>query len=96
MAARSCSSSFPSAVRRVAAAAERIRKAVEAAAIPHPGRPGPETVVTLSVGVAPGEGDAESFLLAADSALYRAKSQGRNRMVVAGRWLAVPELAASP
>jgi two-component system chemotaxis response regulator CheY len=87
---------LPAGVRRVAAAAERIRKAVENAAIPHPGRPGPETVVTLSVGVAPGEGDVESFLLAADSALYRAKSQGRNRMVVAGRWLAVPELAASP
>ncbi|HEV3399083.1 MAG TPA: diguanylate cyclase [Actinomycetes bacterium] len=87
---------LPAGVRRVAAAAERIRKAVEDAAIPHPGRPAPETVVTLSVGVAPGEGDVESFLLAADEALYRAKSQGRNRMVVAGRWLAVAELAASP
>ena len=87
---------LPAGVRRVAAAAERIRKAVATAAIPHPGRPGPETVVTLSVGVAPGEGDVDAFLLAADSALYRAKSQGRNRMVVAGRWLAVPELAASP
>ena len=87
---------LPAGVRRVAAAAERIRKAVEHAAIPHPGRPGPETVVTLSVGVAPGEGDAEAFLLAADSALYRAKSEGRNRMAVAGRWFAVPELAGSP
>ena len=87
---------LPASVRRVAAAAERIRKAVEDAAIPHPGRPGQETVVTLSVGVAPGEGDVEAFLLAADSALYRAKSQGRNRMVVVGRWVALPELAASP
>ena len=87
---------LPAGVRRVAAAAERIRKAVEHAAIPHPGRPGPETVVTLSVGVAPGEGDVEAFLLAADSALYQAKSQGRNRMVVAGRWIALPELAGSP
>ena len=87
---------LPAGVRRVAAAAERIRRAVEHAAVPHPGRPGPETVVTLSVGVAPGEGDVDSFLLAADSALYRAKSEGRNRMVVAGRWIALRELAASP
>ena len=84
---------LPAPVRRVAAAAERIRKAVEHAAIAHPGRPGPETVVTLSVGVAAAEGDHESYLLAADAALYRAKSEGRNRMAVAGRWFAIPELA---
>ncbi len=86
---------LPAGVRRVAAAAERIRKAVEHAAIPHPGRPGPETVVTLSVGVAAADGEVESFLLAADSALYKAKSQGRNRMAVAGRWFAIPELTSS-
>ncbi len=87
---------LPAGVRRVAAAADRIRKAVEQEAIPHPGRPGPEAVVTLSVGVAAAEGDIERFLMAADAALYQAKSQGRNRMVVAGRWFALPELAASP
>jgi len=87
---------LPAGVRRVAAAAERIRKAVENAAIPHPGRPGPETVVTLSVGVAAAEGEPDSFLLAADAALYKAKSQGRNQMAVAGRWFAIPELAARP
>jgi diguanylate cyclase (GGDEF)-like protein len=86
---------LPAGVRRVAAAADRIRKAVEHEGIPHPGRPGPETVVTLSVGVAAAEGDIERFLMAADAALYQAKSQGRNRMVVAGRWFALPELAAS-
>jgi diguanylate cyclase (GGDEF)-like protein len=86
---------LPAGVRRVAAAAERIRKAVEHAAIPHPGRPGPGTVVTLSVGVAAAEGDVEDFLLAADAALYKAKSDGRNRMAVAGRWFAIPELATS-
>lgn len=85
---------LPAGVRRVAAAAERIRKAVQHAAIPHPGRPGPETVVTLSVGVAAAEGDTESYLLAADAALYKAKSAGRNRMAVAGRWFAIPELAS--
>ena len=87
---------LPAGVRRVAAAAERIRRAVEAAAIPHPGRPGPETVVTTSVGVAAADGEIESFLTAADTALYRAKNEGRNRMVVDGQWFAVPELAASP
>lgn len=87
---------LPAGVRRVAAAADRIRRSVEQEAISHPGRPGPETVVTLSVGVAAAEGDIETFLMAADAALYQAKSQGRNRMVVAGRWFALPELAASP
>jgi len=87
---------LPAGVRRVAAAAERIRKAVEHAAIPHPGRPGPETVVTASVGVAAGEGDTEAFLQAADVALYKAKSLGRNQMSVGGRGLAVPELLLSP
>lgn len=85
---------LPAGVRRVAAAAERIRKAVKHAAVPHPGRPGPETVVTLSVGVAAADGDTESYLLAADAALYKAKSEGRDRMAVAGRWFAIPELAA--
>jgi two-component system, cell cycle response regulator len=85
---------LPAGVRRVAAAAERIRKAVQHAAIPHPGRPGPETVLTLSVGVAAAEGDTDSYLLAADAALYKAKSEGRNRMAVAGRWFAIPELAS--
>ena len=87
---------LPAGVRRVAAAAERIRRAVEHAAIPHPGRSGPGKVVTLSAGVAPAEGDVEAFLLAADGALYRAKSSGRNRVVVAGQHTSVPELAASP
>jgi diguanylate cyclase (GGDEF)-like protein len=87
---------LPAGVRRVAAAAERIRRAVEAAAIRHPGRPGPGTVVTLSAGVAAAEGDVDSFLLAADAALYRAKSDGRNRVVVAGRPVAPRELAARP
>jgi diguanylate cyclase (GGDEF)-like protein len=92
---------LPAGVRRVAAAAERIRRAVEHAAVPHPGRPGPGTVVTLSAGVAGADGDTTAFLLAADNALYRAKSGGRNRVVVAaqpvvGELVAVPELAASP
>jgi len=87
---------LPAGVRRVAAAAERIRKAVEAAAIPHPGRPAPGTVVTLSAGVAGAEGDVDTFLRAADDALYQAKSEGRNRVVVATRPAVARELATSP
>ena len=63
---------LPTGVRRVAAAAERIRRAVEAAAIPHPGRPGPGAVVTCSAGVAAAVGDPTAALTAADVALYRA------------------------
>jgi len=87
---------LPAGVRRVAAAAERIRMAVQTAAIGHPGRPGPETVVTLSAGVAAADGDVETFLHAADAALYQAKSDGRNRVVVAGRRVGTRELATSP
>jgi diguanylate cyclase (GGDEF)-like protein len=85
---------LPAGVRRVAAAAERIRKAVETAAIAHPGRPGPGTVVTLSAGVAAAEGDVDAFLQRADAALYRAKSEGRNRVVVADQFISPRQLAA--
>jgi diguanylate cyclase (GGDEF)-like protein len=47
------------------------------------GEPGKPVRVTISVGIAcfPGEGvtDGESLLRLADSHLYRAKSDGRNR-----------------
>ena len=63
-------------------AAERMRSAIEALAIPHPGIT-PEGVVTVSGGVAclgPDESVA-SLLGRADAALYRAKRDGRNQIV---------------
>jgi len=62
--------------------AERTRAAVEAMALPHPGRL--LAVVTISVGVAsqvPHRLDAPYNLVErADRALYRAKDRGRNRV----------------
>jgi diguanylate cyclase (GGDEF)-like protein len=68
------------------AAAERIRAAVQDAAIAHPANP-PTDVVTVSVGgvvVAPSdlEGTDEAWLERVDRALYRAKTEGRNRVVM--------------
>jgi two-component system, cell cycle response regulator len=63
-------------------AAERMRAAIEALGIPHPGLT-PPGVVTVSGGVAclgPDETVA-SLLGRADAALYRAKQDGRNRIV---------------
>lgn len=69
-----------------AAAAERLRRAVEGLGIAHPG--GTAGVVTISVGIAafdPRCNTADDELLEqADMALYRAKQAGRNRVVVAG------------
>jgi diguanylate cyclase (GGDEF)-like protein len=65
------------------AAGERLRRAVAAQAIPHAGSDN-AAHVTLSVGVAAlGEQRVETFDALfdhADQALYRAKSQGRNRV----------------
>jgi two-component system cell cycle response regulator len=63
-------------------AAERMRATIEALGIPHPGLT-PPGVVTVSGGVAclgPDETVA-SLLGRADAALYRAKRDGRNRIV---------------
>lgn len=72
-----------------AAFAERIRAAVEAAAlIPAEACGGYRALpVTVSIGVAsppPGVIDARALIRSADEALYRAKEGGRNRVVVAG------------
>jgi diguanylate cyclase (GGDEF)-like protein len=72
--------------RAAVAAAERIRRAVADAAIPHPD--GIRGVITLSGGISSGCGDATGLLAQADAALYAAKEAGRDRMVAAA-----PELA---
>jgi len=64
--------------------AERIRETVEAAAIDTEYR---LLRITVSIGIASAEKsrvELDSLLLAADSALYRAKEKGRNRVHVAG------------
>ncbi len=66
--------------------AEDLRHRLQARAIPH--RKAPSGVVTASFGlVVSGPGntcDVEALLAAADTALYAAKHDGRNRVAVAG------------
>ncbi|HTU86108.1 MAG TPA: diguanylate cyclase [Solirubrobacteraceae bacterium] len=63
------------------AAAERVRAAVEAAAMPHPS--GNRGMVTVSIGVASGQGGYGELLARADEALYEAKRGGRNLVATA-------------
>lgn len=73
--------------REATVAAERIRHAIEAMGLPHPGNP-PHGYVTACVGVtvvgsADLAVDDDAWFVRADMALYRAKALGRNRCEVA-------------
>jgi diguanylate cyclase (GGDEF)-like protein len=66
--------------------AEEIRNAVRQLEIPHAGSQ-VDRFVTVSLGVSQGDASAamkaDTVLRAADAALYEAKQQGRNRVVIA-------------
>lgn len=70
-------------MERAIIALERVRAAVEGLGIPHAGRGGPG-ILTISAGIAslgPGDGvSSEEWIKRADTALYRAKEAGRNRV----------------
>jgi diguanylate cyclase (GGDEF)-like protein len=61
------------------AAAERLRAAIEALAIPHPAG-GPVTVSAGVSGLGDGSSSPEDLFATADEALYAAKTAGRNRV----------------
>ena len=82
---------LPNATARQAlAAAERVRAAVEEAQLPH--EDGIGGVLTLSIGIAAGEGDSAKLLARADAALYEAKHAGRNRVVASSGSEALPAI----
>lgn len=68
------------------AVGERLRRAVSGLAIAHPSRPDAQDVVTVSLGVAvsiDGKETITEALSRADAALYKAKRQGRDRLMLA-------------
>jgi diguanylate cyclase (GGDEF)-like protein len=77
----------PSSEVAAAHLAERLRRHVELAGIPHDGQMG-QRVVSISLGGALSSPlrrvSPEALIAAADAALYTAKRQGRNRCVLVG------------
>ena len=69
---------------RAAEVCERLRKSVAASAFAEQGLP--SGAITVSIGLASaGSYQLQGLLHAADTALYRAKREGRNRLVLSGR-----------
>lgn len=101
LAARYGGEEFALSLRGLSAAAagevaERIRQRTESTIIPlSPGLTGHLTV-SIGIAIAPEDGLRRSVLLKrADEALYRAKQEGRNRVVHASLSSAPPTLIAS-
>jgi diguanylate cyclase (GGDEF)-like protein/PAS domain S-box-containing protein len=73
-------------VEQARAIAEKLREAIEKQDFRHEWRIEQAIPFTVSIGVAtraPGEHDLDAIMKRADQALYKAKGQGRNRVVVA-------------
>ena len=87
-----------STIERASSAAESLRQRIAAASV----RDGVNTIrVTTSIGITiarPGETDIPRLLGRADTALYQAKSEGRNRVMVAmgDQKMTVPSAPATP
>jgi diguanylate cyclase (GGDEF)-like protein len=63
--------------------AELIREELKALALQYRGQPLGQVTISAGVAVYPADGaDAEALLHAADQALYRAKAEGRDRVVL--------------
>jgi diguanylate cyclase (GGDEF)-like protein len=68
---------------------EKVREEIKALQLHYRGQALGSITVSAGVAVYPGQGDnAEELVRAADTALYRAKSEGRNRVVVGSPLLA--------
>ena len=87
---------YDTARDRAAILAERIQTAFAKAAADIDGRPAQATVSTGMVFSAQGSFELPALLVQADRALYRAKSDGRNRLAVATADFSPPTGAARP
>ncbi len=71
--------------------AERLREAVRSLSPTYEGKALGRISLSLGVAAIPGDGEtAEALIASADAALYRAKAEGRNRVVAGGAQAASP------